>query len=109
VFPSHLLDLRAADGLRLQRDASSVEPGVGDDRRRPEQAGDLEHVAQGAQDSRWPLQVAGLRATGILVRWSSPGALDPRGRYQSRQPGPALAPVAEGVLRGFGGWVCGLS
>src|SRR5881628_2958174 len=74
----------AADGLRLQRDASSVERGVGDDRRRPEQAGDLEHVAQGAQNSRWPLQVAGLRATGILVRWSSPGALDPRGRDQSR-------------------------
>ena len=53
-----------------------------------------------ADRSRQALPVAGLRAASLLVRRSSPGALDPRGRDQSRQPDPALGPVAE--LEGSG-------
>ena len=67
VLPAHLLELGPADGLRLQRDQGPAQPGLGDDRCRPEQAGGLEHAAQGAQGPRWALPVAGLRAAGFLV------------------------------------------
>ena len=60
VLVAHLLNLSAAHGLRLQRHPGLAQPGLGDHRRRPQQARGLQHLAQGPQDSRRSLPLARL-------------------------------------------------
>src|SRR5207245_4034286 len=53
-----------------------------------------------AQDSRRPLQVAGLRAACLKVRWASSLELDRRRAHGSRQPRPSVSPAPSNGARG---------
>jgi len=93
VLPPNLLQDRRALGLRLEPEPDP-DAGLGGDRRRPERADDQRPAAPGADRAGQALPVAGLRADGVKVRWTSRRALAARRRRRDRKPDPALPPAS---------------
>src|SRR5207248_11020075 len=85
VLPPHRLQDSRALGLRLQPEPDP-DAGLGGDRRRPERADDQRTAAPGSDRAGSTLSVAGLRAAGVEMRWTSRRALAAWRRRRDRKP-----------------------
>src|SRR5207253_7515179 len=93
ILTPHRLQDSGALGLRLQPEPDP-DAGLGGDRRRPERADDQGSAAPSSDRAGSTLPVAGLRASGVEVRWTSRRALVARRRRRDRKPDPALPPAS---------------